>query len=144
MIECLMILSKTGIIRFLKIYSENESIIDKKDLTERVFNSIKNSNDTQIIYDFKYYDNEIRRIAFRPFGSIFIITICDELENELAILDFINVIMKVFDEVFKNVCELHLIMNPDKLYLIIDEMISGGIVIETNKDEIISNYLSKC
>ena len=52
MIECLMILSKTGIIRFLKIYSENESIIDKKDLTERVFNSIKNSNDTQIIYDF--------------------------------------------------------------------------------------------
>ena len=52
--------------------------------------------------------------------------------------------MKIFDEVFKNVCELHLIMNPDKLYLIIDEMISGGIVIETNKDEIISNYLSKC
>ena len=92
----------------------------------------------------KYYDNEIRRIAFRPFGSIFIVTICDELENELAILDFINVIMKIFDEVFKNVCELHLIMNPDKLYLIIDEMISGGIVIETNKDEIISNYLSKC
>ena len=86
MIECLMILSKTGIIRFLKIFSE----------------------------------------------------------NELAILDFINVIMKIFDEVFKNVCELHLIMNPDKLYLIIDEMISGGIVIETNKDEIISNYLSKC
>ena len=66
------------------------------------------------------------------------------IENELAILDFINVIMKIFDEVFKNVCELHLIMNPDKLYLIIDEMISGGIVIETNKDEIISNYLSKC
>ena len=144
MIECLMILSKTGVIRFLKIYSENESIIDKKDLVERVFNAIQNSNDTQIIYNFIYYNNEIRRIAFRPFGTIFIVTICDELENELAILDFINVIMKVLDEVFKNVCELHLIMNPEKLYLIIDEMISGGMVIETNKDEIISNYLSKC
>lgn len=144
MIECLMILSKTGVIRFLKIYSENESIIDKKDLVERVFNAIQNSNDTQIIYDFIYYNKEIRRIAFRPFGTIFIVTICDELENELAILDFINVIMKVLDDVFKNVCELHLIMNPEKLYLIIDEMISGGMVIETNKDEIISNYLSKC
>ena len=51
--------------------------------------------------------------------------------------------MSILDEVFKGISELHLIMNPEKLYLIIDEMISGGIVIETSKTEIISNYMEK-
>ncbi len=69
--------------------------------------------------------------------------IVDDLENELAILDYINVVMMVLDDVFKGVCEFHLILNPDKLYLLFDEMISNGVVIETNKVEILSNYTDK-
>ncbi len=57
--------------------------------------------------------------------------ILDDLENKMAMLDFINAMMQMFDDVFKVVCELHLIMNPEKVYLVIDEMISAGSVIET-------------
>jgi hypothetical protein len=34
-------------------------------------------------------------------------------------------------------------LNPEKIYLLIDEAICGGMVIETNKNEIIKNYNSK-
>ena len=69
--------------------------------------------------------------------------ILDDLENELAILDYLNVVMQVLDEIFKGVSELHLIVNPEKIYLLVDEMISAGTIIETNKLEIISNYNDK-
>ena len=142
MIECLMIISKTGILRFIKIFSENESSLNKETLLESTINYIRSSNDTQIIYDFPY-NNSNKKLIYRIFGGIYIVMIVDDLENELAILDFINVIMKALDEVFGGICELHIILNPEKIYLLIDEAICGGMVIETNKNEIIKNYNSK-
>ena len=142
MIECLMIISKTGILRFIKIFSEDESSLNKETLLESTINYIRSSNDTQIIYDFPY-NNSNKKLIYRIFGGIYIVMIVDDLENELAILDFINVIMKALDEVFGGICELHIILNPEKIYLLIDEAICGGMVIETNKNEIIKNYNSK-
>ncbi len=142
MIEALLILNKTGILRFIKIFSDNESNINKDELAKRVYENMNNSRDTSIIFDF-IYNGEKRKIVYRLFGTIYIAMILDELENELAMLDFINVFMQVLDDIFKGVCELHLIMNPEKLYLIVDEMISGGCVIETSKLEICSNYNDK-
>ena len=142
MIECLMIISKTGILRFIKIFSENESSLNKETLLESTINYIRSSNDTQIIYDFPY-NNSNKTLVYRIFGGIYIVMIVDDLENELAIIDFINVIMKALDEVFGGICELHIILNPEKIYLLIDEAICGGMVIETNKNEIIKNYNSK-
>jgi hypothetical protein len=142
MIEALLILNKLGLVRFIKFYSEDISSTDKEELAKKVYESIISAKDTNIIYDFDYYGKR-RKLVYRSYGSIYIATILDDLENELAILDFINVIMGVFDDIFKGVCELHLIMNPEKLYLIVDEMISAGIVIETSKSEIVSNYNDK-
>ena len=142
MIECILFLSKTGILRILKIYTEDETKIDRKQLVENVMKSINNSSDTQIIYDFDYFGSK-RRLVYRSFGSIYIAFVSDELENELALLDFINVMMKVLDEIFKGICELHIIMNPEKIYLAIDEMVSGGMVIEVDKTEIIKAYTDK-
>jgi AP-3 complex subunit sigma len=142
MIEAVLIINKLGLLRFLKIYSEDENKIDKDELIKNIISNIQSSKDAQIIYDFEYL-NEKRKLVYRLFGSIYIIMITDDLENELAILDFINVMMQIFDDVFKGICELHIIMNPEKIYLLMDEMISGGMVIETNRTEIVSNFNDK-
>jgi hypothetical protein len=143
MIESILIISKTGILRFIKIYSKNDKSLNKTELINNILINIQKSENTQIIYDFPYINNEKRKLVYKSFGGIYLVLIIDECENELASLDFINVIMKVFDEIFKGVCEIHMIVNPDKLYFIIDEMICGGIVIETNKEDIIKNYNDK-
>lgn len=138
----MFILNKLGILRFIKIYSDDEHKLNKEDLIKRIFEYISSSKDTSVIFDFDYL-GEKKKLVYRTYGSIYIIMIIDDLENELGILDFINLIMKILDEVFKGVTEKHIIMNPEKVYLLIDELISGGIVIETDKNEIVSNYNEK-
>jgi hypothetical protein len=142
MIEAFVILNKLGLLRFLKIFSENENLINKEELIKKISQSVLNTKDTSIIFDFDYAGQN-RKIVFRLFGTIYLIMIIDDLENELAMLDFINVVMGVLDDVFKGVCELHLIMNPEKIYFLVDEMISSGSVIETSRSEVTANYLDK-
>ena len=142
MIEAILLVNKNGLLRFLKLYTEDESKLDINDIARRAFELISKSKETSIIFDFEY-NNTKRKLLFRLYGSIYIIFISDESENELGILDFINLMMKIFDEIFKGVTEKDIIMNPDKLYLILDEMISGGMVIETDKNEIMNNYNDK-
>lgn len=60
----------------------------------------------------------------------------DTAESELGILDLIQVFVEVLDKCFENVCELDLIFNPDKVHYILDEIVMGGMVLETNLGEI--------
>lgn len=142
MIEGVFIINSTGNLRFIKIYSEEEKPTERDNLIKRIFQSMTNSRDISVVLDFDYLSNK-RKLVYKSFGSIYIALLLDDSENELAILDFISVMMQCFDDIFKGVCELHFIMNPEKMYYIVDEMISGGIVIETSKSEIISNYNEK-
>jgi len=142
MIEGVLIINSTGNLRFIKIYTEEEKPNERENLIKRIFQSMTNSKEISVILDFEYMSNQ-RKLVYKAFGSIYIALLLDDSENELAILDFISVMMQCFDEIFKGVCELHFIMNPEKIYYIVDEMISGGIVIETSKSEIISNYNEK-
>lgn len=142
MIESILIFNKHGNIRFYKIYSEDESKINKINLIEDVFKRINGIKNTNIIFDYNFFGT-IRNLIFRQYGNVFIAMIVDESENELATLDFINVIMAVLDDVFKGLSEYNLIMYPDKVYYVMDEMVSGGTVIETNKNEIMNNFNEK-
>ena len=63
----------------------------------------------------------------------------DEAENELGILDMIQVLVEVMDKTFQNICELDLIFYPEKIHSIIEEIIIGGMVIDTNITEIWKN-----
>lgn len=42
------------------------------------------------------------------------------------------------DKCFENVCELDLIFHVDKVHYILNELVMGGMVVETNMTEIIT------
>lgn len=48
----------------------------------------------------------------------------------------IRVFVEVLDKTFENVCELDLVFHPDRAYALLDEIIMGGMVTETNIGEI--------
>lgn len=62
----------------------------------------------------------------------------DQQESDLGILDLIQVFVEALDRCFENVCELDLIFHSDKVHHILDEIIMGGMVLETN----ISNIMN--
>ncbi|XP_073850182.1 AP-3 complex subunit sigma-1 isoform X11 [Macaca fascicularis] len=48
------------------------------------------------------------------------------------------VFVETLDKCFENVCELDLIFHVDKVHNILAEMVMGGMVLETNMNEIVT------
>lgn len=49
-----------------------------------------------------------------------------------------QVFVESLDKCFENVCELDLIFHVDKVHYILNELVMGGMVVETNMTEIIT------
>ncbi len=99
-------------------------------------------------------DGNDYRLIYRHYATLYFIFCVDSSESELGILDLIQVesmislkrtraieLMQVFvetlDRCFENVCELDLIFHVDKVHHILGEIVMGGMVLETNMNEIL-------
>ncbi|XP_021104697.1 AP-3 complex subunit sigma-1-like [Heterocephalus glaber] len=51
--------------------------------------------------------------------------------------NLIHVFMETLHKCFENVCELDLIFHVDKVHNILAEMVTGGMILETNINEIV-------
>ncbi len=51
---------------------------------------------------------------------------------------FKKVFVETLDRCFENVCELDLIFHVDKVHHILNELVMGGMVLETNMNEILA------
>ncbi|GBC11922.2 AP-3 complex subunit sigma-1 isoform X1 [Rhizophagus irregularis DAOM 181602=DAOM 197198] len=70
-------------------------------------------------------------------------TVCNFLEGSQmlgGILDLIQVFVESLDKCFENVCELDLIFHFEEVHHILAEVISGGMVLETNITEIVHSF----
>jgi AP-2 complex subunit sigma-1 len=61
-------------------------------------------------------------------------TLCvDVNDNELLYFESIHLFVELLDQFFGNVCELDLVFNFNKVYMILDEFFLAGEVQETSK-----------
>uniref|UniRef100_A0A3Q2EG40 Adaptor related protein complex 3 subunit sigma 1 n=2 Tax=Cyprinodon variegatus TaxID=28743 RepID=A0A3Q2EG40_CYPVA len=77
------------------------------------------------------------KLIYRHYATLYFVFCVDSSESELGILDLIQVFVETLDKCFENVCELDLIFHVDKVHHILAEMVMGGMVLETNMNEII-------
>ncbi len=74
-------------------------------------------------------------------------------QNELSMLEFIHNLVETLDKYFSNVCELdvssfnqlmkmQIMFNIEKAHFIVDEMIMGGYIVETNKANILNPVIA--
>ena len=76
------------------------------------------------------------KLVYRRYASLYFCVGVDPGDNELLMLDTIHTYVETLDKYFGNVCELDLIFNCDKVHYILDEIVMGGMVLETNVGEI--------
>ena len=76
---------------------------------------------------------------YRHYATLYFVFAVDSSESELGILDLIQVFVETLDQHFGNVCELDLIFHIDKVHHILDEMVMGGMVLETSRAEILTH-----
>jgi len=91
-------------------------------------------------------------VLYKKYASLYFIVGIDSEENELSILEvsniiiiyiylisqFIHLFVEILDKYFGSVCELDVVYNFYKVYGIIDDMILGGELIETSKNNLIN------
>eukprot|EP01095_Lingulamoeba_sp_RSL-Kostka_P008027 TRINITY_DN2630_c0_g1_i1.p1 TRINITY_DN2630_c0_g1~~TRINITY_DN2630_c0_g1_i1.p1 ORF type:complete len:146 (+),score=12.34 TRINITY_DN2630_c0_g1_i1:77-514(+) len=85
------------------------------------------------LHESNFFEFLDHKIVYRRYASLFFILGVDVDENELAIYEFIHAVVETFDGYFESVCELDIMFNLEKAHFILDEMISNGMIIETNK-----------
>ena len=77
------------------------------------------------------------KIIYRRYAGLFFSICVDVNDNELVLLESIHLFVEVLDHFFSNVCELDLVFNFHKVYLIIDEFVLAGEIQETSKKQIL-------
>ncbi|KAF6136285.1 hypothetical protein GIB67_042770 [Kingdonia uniflora] len=76
------------------------------------------------------------RLVYKHYATLYFVFVFDNSENELAMLDLIQVFVETLDKCFKNVCELDIVFNFNKMHTVLDEIILGGQVLETSSTEV--------
>lgn len=77
------------------------------------------------------------KVIYRNYATLYFVFIVDDQESELGILDLIQVFVECLDKCFTDVCELDLVFGWQVLQTVLEEMVQGGMVIDTNIDRIV-------
>ena len=78
------------------------------------------------------------KLIYRQYATLYFVVCADSSESELGILDMIQVLVETLDKCFESVCELDFIFHMDKVHFVLDEVIMGGLVLETNQADVMA------
>ncbi|KAH9597096.1 AP complex [Trypanosoma melophagium] len=139
MIKAVIIINTAGKIRLLNVYEKDIPLGLQQHLVRRVHHLIsRRSGDLcNFVDNFLEWPTPDTRVVYRHYATLCFVFIVDSSESQLAILDLIQVFVEALDRTFENVCELDLIFHSDKVQLMLMEMVMGGMVLETSREEIL-------
>eukprot|EP01104_Vermistella_antarctica_P003201 TRINITY_DN13370_c0_g1_i1.p1 TRINITY_DN13370_c0_g1~~TRINITY_DN13370_c0_g1_i1.p1 ORF type:complete len:151 (+),score=40.03 TRINITY_DN13370_c0_g1_i1:274-726(+) len=107
-----------------KISSEVHRVVNKRESRFSPRDALKYTN-------FVEYRNH--KLVYRRYAGLFFCMAVDNDDNELYYLEAIHLFVEVLDAYFGNVCELDLVFNFHKVYMVIDEVFLAGEIMETSK-----------
>ncbi|KAK1650652.1 hypothetical protein QYE76_068457 [Lolium multiflorum] len=137
MIQAVMVISTLGKPRLLKFYNfqdpekRQELVLSIFQLLSERPEGVSNFVETDAIF------GPGTKLVYKHLATVYFVFVFDNSENELAMLDLVQVFVETLNRCFKNVCELDIVFNFNKLHTVLDEMILGGQVIETSSEEIV-------
>jgi hypothetical protein len=135
-IKFIVVANKSQQIRLRKFY--DQSIINSSDslITEVIFKVISRHNK-----QCSFFHYERTKIIYRQFAGLYFIIGATMEENELALYEIIHFFLLCLDNYFGGVTELDLMFSLDAIYMILDEIILDGDVIETNKERVVEGII---
>src|SRR3989338_4785086 len=138
MIKAILIINNHGKPRLVKFF-ERYSEVQQQQIIRECFGLVSKRSEhvCNFLEGGAGWDKDTKLI-YRHYAPLYFIFCVDESESELGILDLIQVFVETLDKNFENVCELDLIFHSEKIHYILDEIIMGGLVLETNLPDIMA------
>lgn len=123
-----------GVPRLMKFYTPVD-IPTQRALLQQVYQliSTRTAQECSFITPPKLLEDiEDIKVIYRHYATLYFVFIVDDQESELGILDLIQVFVECLDKCFTNVCELDLVFGWQVLQTVLEEIVQGGMVIDTN------------
>jgi len=144
MIHAVLIFNTSGVPRLTKFYSPLRD--PAQPLVQKIFSLISTRSpglcnfldapDLNESLRKSQTDSQDVRVVYRNYATLYFVFVVDGAESELGILDLIQVFVEALDRAFESVCELDLVFHFDDVHHILSQVVQGGLVLETNVDEI--------
>mmetsp|Transcript_22636 Transcript_22636/g.33094 ORF Transcript_22636/g.33094 Transcript_22636/m.33094 type:complete len:183 (-) Transcript_22636:138-686(-) len=140
MIKGILIVNNHGKPRLVKFYQALMDEDQQQAVIRKIFQQVAQRSESFCNYLEGCVPElgDTTKIIYRHYATLYFIFAVDQQESDLGILDLIQVFVEALDQCFESVCELDLIFHSDKVHYIIDEIIMGGMVLETNLNHIIT------
>jgi len=133
MIKFFLMVNKQGQTRLAQYY-DYLTIEERGALEGEIVRKCLGRNENQCSFiEYRNY-----KCVYRLYASLFFIVGVDSDQNELAILEFIHMVVETLDKYFENVCELDIMFNLERAHFILDEMVMNGQIVETSKANILT------
>ncbi|KAL7664985.1 AP complex subunit sigma [[Candida] zeylanoides] len=140
MIHSVLIFNNDGLPRLMKFYTHVD-IPTQRLLLQQVHQLISKRAPSQCSFVTPpplLEDMDDIKVIYRHYATLYFVFVVDDQESELGILDLIQVFVECLDKCFSNVCELDLVFGWQVLETVLEEIIQGGMVIDTNIGRIVA------
>uniref|UniRef100_A0A2K6KY47 Actin related protein 2/3 complex inhibitor n=2 Tax=Rhinopithecus TaxID=542827 RepID=A0A2K6KY47_RHIBE len=153
MIQAILVFNNHGKPRLVRFYQRFPEEIQQQIVRETFHLVLKrDDNICNFLEGGSLIGGSDYKLIYRHYATLYFVFCVDSSESELGILDLIQVCVIFFsspkiislvfvetlDKCFENVCELDLIFHMDKVHYILQEVVMGGMVLETNMNEIVA------
>lgn len=132
MIHFLLLQNRMGKTRLCKWYVPCDDA--EKDRQKTEVHRLMTSREARFT-NFVEYRNA--KVVYRRYAGLYFAFCVDVSDNELAILEFIHLLVETLDHFFGNVCELDIVYHFHRVFLILDEMVLAGEIQEVSKPTIV-------
>ncbi|KAJ3704085.1 AP-1 complex subunit sigma-1 [Rhynchospora pubera] len=133
-IRFVVLVNKQGQTRLAQYFYEHLSLDQRRALEAEIVRKCLARTDLQC----SFVEHRNYKIVYRRYASLFFLVGVDNDENELAILEFIHLLVETMDRHFGNVCELDIMFHLEKVHFMLEEMVMNGCIVETSKTNILS------
>ena len=139
MIQAILVFNNHGKPRLVRFYQRFPEEIQQQIVRETFHLVLKrDENICNFLEGGSLIGGSDYKLIYRHYATLYFVFCVDSSESELGILDLIQVFVETLDKCFENVCELDLIFHMDKAHYILQEVVMGGMVLETNMNEIMA------
>lgn len=136
-IRFILCFNKQGVVRLVRWYRTNETGAETQDTITQIYRLIS-SRDHKHQSNFVEF-SETTKLIYKRYAGLYFVMGVDMQDEEPIYLSHIHLFVEVLDSFFGNVCELDIVFNFYKAYMVMDEMFLGGEIQEVSKDVLIEH-----
>ncbi|CAN3374807.1 hypothetical protein DIURU_002216 [Diutina rugosa] len=133
-INFILVLNRQGKTRLVKWFNNNYTAGEKSRMISEIHRLV-GSRDSKPQSNFVEYQQN--KLVYRRYAGLYFISAIGPYDNELSYLESLHFFVEILDTYFDNVCELDLVLNFYKLYVVLDEIYLGGEIHQISKSRVL-------